>query len=445
MLSFKQFFRLIDFKVCAFVGEVTGLNERNQLASLAKKFNFSLSTALTDSAWNFVILPDTIATVSSALLVALARSASIVRLEYFMQLTTSNNFSEALMQPSCPAFPPKYLLPRPRRCEQISTALAGVRQLICLQQSDYGLLSPLQPYLNLAIVLGSAEECVNVPFCDLLVAGGGVRERIKVGQLARAIIAESFVEAFVQCNESLLFIENVYPLSNVSVLVEDEAVGDETIVEETGDEKDPLEREIETVPIAVNNEKPSPRQVKSISSLTPVATFSSSPVILQTIPSSLLRPQQPLSTSNATTTARIKFVKCHPLTRQPNSVPLLYGPHQLQSTAPTTSSAINQASNNVRKRVLIKDAWLAEGDSVQVEFNKNARTEAATVRRLGSTSGNTGTGLNSTLNANHTGAMTTAITPTIANNTADTTASPTIPTAAPKFQSSFFQNLQKKT
>ena len=315
------------------------------------------------------------------------------------------------------------------------------------------LLRPLEPYFQFTVQHQSLEDCSNVPFCDLIVCGGReTRAELRVRQLTRTIAIESLVDAFIQGNESLICIENVYPLVGVESVrnvdedekglheAEDVQMNPIAMADSMADASKPFSLAItmadasKPFPLA-NASKPT--TVLTEQSTTP----SSSPVILQPFPPSLLRPSQPPATATKT-----KFIKCHPLTRQPHSIPLLYGPHQLQSTAaPITAGA----GGTGRKRVLVRDEWLAEDDfgkGIRIGVSSNVGNTASAVK---STTINALTSSVSTVNTSITASTTTTPSTTTVPSTTTTQSTPSTTASntqtTSKFQSSFFQNLQKKT
>lgn len=475
-----RLFRIESVPVCVFVGEVSALNARSQLAALAARFAFSLSSDLSDPSWNFAILPDSIAQVTPGLLAALARSASIVRLEHFTQLAQSGGipFSEGLLQPHCSTlFPPQCLLPRAKRCEALSTALTGVRRLVCLEEGDYALLRTLESCLNVSVVLVTGGLAGSLPFCDLLVCAPEGRVGVRVDRLTRSVTAGSLIEAFLHADETLLCIENIFPAVEASEAAS-VAASDHQSTARTSSEPSlqqsnhpPAAAALPptTSPLPATAAANSTRNNASFKQQQPMPFVETSPVLRQPMPASLLRPiPPPTTTAAAAATGARRFVKCHPVNRQPGSVPVLFGPHQLQPTSLKAAAAA--AAANKKRRILVTDAWLAEDSTDKCEggevhittsttsavSNDNCRiglkpvncsddaVPTLTIATSTSTSANKGTNKDTNINTRtNTNSNTNAdtITNTGTNNPAARTSNPP-PANGPRFQSSFFQNLQ---
>lgn len=408
-----------------------------ELESLAHTFSFQLSNEISSPAWNYALFPDSIAAITPHLLAAMAHQAAIVRFDFFAQLRLANAFSEALIQPSIGPglfFTENHLLPRGSRQQLLSSAFSSVRQLVCSEEEHFDLLSALQSVLGKCQVV--LKQSDNIPYCDLIVVKDSELHAppIKLTQRSRVISLDSIIEAFILNNESHLRIESIEPVPAplIESLVES-LVKAEPVSEKVG--PSPITEQI---------------AIKPPISLSTTTSRTSSLVQVETIPQNFLR-TPPIPTTNPQVKNTKRFIKCHPTTRLPQSIPTLLGPDQLH----LTTAKIPAKKDEPRKRVLVRDEWLAEeafseGQPVRVVKVKPAQAENVKPVEALKKQNESKIEPVKEVNSGVTNPPATSSTTNTDTTTANTTPSHTTNTssnthtnAKTAFKSSFFQNLQR--
>ena len=463
--------RLKHIPIVLYTGAFNAPNLMTELKSLAHTFNFQLTEDLSSPAWNYALFPDQITAITPHLLNAMARQATIVRFDYFSQLRLGNTFHEGLVQPAVTPglfFTGNHLLARQSRKFLLAEALSSVRYLICLNEKHFQLLSALQLVLGKCSVTSTVPA--TIPYCDLIVVGEAELHNppIKLSQRSRFISIDSIVEAFILSNDTLLRIESLEPepIREVSVIETGNEIVNDSVAEIVN----------EIVNESVISGNPSTQSTPLLSSLSSTSiqasrSNSSSLVLVESIPQSFLRnPPHPHSTSLQSKNTK-RFVKCHPITRAPQSIPALLGPDQLRLT---TNNTINNNTtksapkrDDQKKRILVRDDWLAEdgfaeGQPVRIVKLKpvieresenimvNSRKPVENMPKqsspselknpIGATKPFEMKSSNEALNLNETMKPTTN---PPSSTTPRTTTTPPTSTSTSAFKSSFFQNLQR--
>lgn len=331
----------------------------SKLRELGSEFGFEVRVKGVKEAAYFILDCEDI---DAELIEALLLAKYIVSPSYFFQLnqhqlgSDGNCFSLALMQPiiSSKTFPMDCWIPQKSRLATFKTVFEGIKRFVLLEEDNEQLVKVIAGLLGIEVKITS--EPSNLKFNELLLirdANRSVSELI--GNPTRILDYESVIEALLRNDGQLIEIQTVYPESRVVEPETLKAVPVNTVKSNeinTGD----------CVPI-ITSPSPSIDQVYTGRSLTAVIP----------IPSNLLRPATELSTPAVppySIAKAPKFIKCHPKHRQPGTIPALIGPDQLASSTRRPAPLPQSPQSTMKRRVLVKDSWLAEDDFNESEIRQ---------------------------------------------------------------------------
>lgn len=460
-----------------------------------------------------------------SLLFGLAHDANFVTIDYFSQLTKdSNNFSVALVQPTCPAFfSANLLLPKSGRKDIFKKIFegCGCSQVYALEEETLDILRSFLHKQNVQFsqltMNKTATQMVDIRFCDLLVVSDASDVKsLKFIETSRVIKLKSLIEAFVRVDGRYLDIENVYanvnlpnpnPEAKIKIISDPHRDDAEFIfisLRTAANIKEPFVKEftrelvVKERPVSASTTTISFDSAASVTPFDPSSSAYEGPSLtcVVPIPANFLRSKSAVTQTQTQSELELEeraidsllpskkgFVKCHPVSYCPGSIPALIGPEQLQQVSNVVSTNPN-ADGKLKRRILVKDSWLAEDDQIDqvpVKLKPKSAVEAVKERKdffnaaipnkenscaLKSTSvfGNNASpliDLTDTIMSN-TNINTTSIPVTLStngysnttNNTSTSTTAatikptateaPTPATATSKFQSSFFKSLAKK-
>lgn len=425
---------LKDFSVFVKTNNPNYLNEMRVSGS---KFDFEIKNSVIEAAY-FILDTEEI---DSDLIKALILSKFIVSSAYFSQLLSNNysSFSLALMQPRIPSFPLDCWIPQKSRLVTLKTAFDGIKCFILSPDCRNFVVDSVKFIGNiLEINVKMVSDIGNLKFNELLMSSeGNLAELIQVP--IRKLEFESLVDALIRNDGNLIEINTIYPVKSLNNL-NNKTINDN--YEEVHDE----------IP-----------QIVSVPSVNQPVYSGRSLTIVHPMPSNFIRKLQAASTAPAPNPSPLipipsskppKFVKCHPIHRQPGTIPALIGPDQLEPSTGRPEFALGgklslTGTSNAKRRVLVKDSWLAEDDfedgrgaGVAVEAELKIKKESGlklSVKENLSEAGDANTKSKETEIETINVSKKVQLTTTIASTT------PTISsTTTSKFQSSFFKNLSNK-
>lgn len=428
--------------------------------------------------------------VDSDLIYALISCKFIVSPSYFSQLLQNNTMSLGLIQPAIisKSFPTDCWLPRKERLNLLRKAFEGIKRLIFIGGDKNELvIKIIGTFLEIETKSVQIYEIINLKFNELFVISSSICPNLKdLVDPIRTINYQSIIDAVIRCDGKLLEFSTIYPdKSRDQIFLDEKRERLSSFVDDS-----PIIKIVDTEPISSVDQLPFPLPV-SISELDSVLLNKISrendyrgPSLTAVVPMSatLLRPPQPQPhpqpLSDDSISKKPKFIKCHPRNRLPGTIPALFGPHQLQPCL-SINTVINNGVQGTKRRILVKDSWLAEDDLVEEDscksdintLNMNIKenlqqqnnlqekvsinSTAASSLELTSLDNNSNQqNIMSNLNKHKNSTITFNNTNNIINSASKTLSIPSVVPTSPtppsstatgnsKFQSSFFKNLSK--
>ena len=400
------------------------------LKEIGQRFGFDVRVKDVSEAAYFILDSEDI---DADLIEALLLGKYIVSPAYFSQLeqTDSNGhgFSLALIQPSISSrkVPLDCWIPQKSRLATFKTIFEGIKGFVLIDGNYSHLIESVKVVgMLLGIDIKILSEFSNIKFNELLIFSKNNCTNLaeQIANPVRILYFESVVDALLKNEGQLIEMQTVYPLNKSADAKSESVVEPKRIV--------PAETETVILEPIYNG--------RSLTAVIP-------------IPSEFLRekPSQSAISLHAPASKLPKFVKCHPRHRPPGTIPALIGPDQLEPSTrrPALTPTSPQSSNTLKRRLLVKDSWLAEDDFSETEIKKGTErtlsvkentalfnTQATKAALLSSnTEANTNNPINSVLASAEKSSSFHLQTPishaSIQSNS----------TASSKFQSSFFRNL----
>jgi hypothetical protein len=416
---------------------------------LKEKFGVDIVSSLQEAAYFVLDDDEEINEVDPDLISAFLSCKLIVSPSYFSQLLQSNTISLGLIQPSITSklFPVDCWLPRKERLNLLRNAFEGIRRLVMLEgDKNEKVLKTIGSHLEIETNSTQSYELRDLKFNELFIVSSLYPDVKDLKDPIRTVKYQSLIEAVIRCDGKLIEVSTVYPEKAKEL----ERERGDMLLNYGSKERGMLADEPQTIQIVDDMPSSSIEQATYLKVSAP-ASFSQeidyngpSLTAVFPMPASLLRPAQFQSQAPSDSSEKKpKFVKCHPRHRLPGSIPALFGPDQLQPCRPMTVNGDGVQSS--KRRVLVKDSWLAEEDLVEeeegldvkmVKENRQQRSNVPTKTTI------TEQSTVNKLNPMNISDQTTKI--------VETPLPPTNPAVPPapqatnsKFQSSFFKNLSK--
>jgi hypothetical protein len=398
---------------------------------LKEKFGIEAVTSLQEAAYFVLDDDEEINEVDPDLISALLSCKLIVSPSYFSQLLQSNTMSLGLIQPSITSklFPADCWLPRKERLNLLRSAFEGIKRFVMLEgDKNEKMFKTIGSHLEIETNSIQLYELRDLKFNEVFIVSSLYFDVKDLKDPIRTVNYQSLVEAVIKCDGKLIEVSTVYPEKTKEPEREREDYGSMDggmLVDE------PKTTQIVDLSSIEQHES---LKVSITSSLSQEIDYKGpSLTAVSPMPSSLLRPSD-------SSEKKLKFVKCHPRHRLPGSIPALFGPDQLQPCRPTIVNG--DGVQPLKKRVLVKDSWLAEEDLVEEEVKENRQQERSNFPTKTNVNVTEQSRINK-LNPMNISDQTTKI----------VEAPPPLPTTNPaipapqatnsKFQSSFFKNLSK--
>lgn len=442
---------------------------KGMFRELKAQFGIEVVTNVQEAAYFVIDDNEQINEIDTDLISAFLSCKCIVSPYYFSQLLQSNTMSLGLIQPTITSkmFPVDCWLPRKERLNVLRNAFEGIKRFVLLGgDKNENMVKIIGNALGIETKSIQSYELRELKFNELFVVSSIYPDAKDLKDPIRTVKYQSIIEAVVRCDGKLIEINTVYPEKlkepERNVTVDEQPKERPSFLKETPSSIEPKERvllvdqyqsmSIERLPSSI--ELPLPAPVNDFSFPQDLDYKGPSLTAVVPMPAKLLRPTQSQSSSVEPDTngKKPKFVKCHPRHRLPGTIPALFGPDQLQPCRPTTITNSNITGNvqGLKRRVLVKDSWLAEDDLVDEDAQgSSAATIVVKENKLQRnieqvTNSYTITNVNK---SNQTNAINQSTT-NISSNTntiplSATTTNITNPASNSKFQSSFFKNLSK--
>lgn len=332
---------------------------------------------------------------------------------FYTRLLHSNQFSVALMQPESRVIPCESWLPRRGRLDLLRGSFEGINELVVIRGE--GRIQQLKEEIALMVsrllgikflLLADQNECNARQFAFnqlLIVCATEPDPRIVCA--VRAVRFEAVLEAIVSNNLKAIDMETIYP-----------------------------PRVIETVEPVKSQPGPIPVELGQMTDQVSLTSLLPCPVDF------LRRPDK-----------KQKFIKCHPKHHRPGTIPALIGPDQLKAPSQVATMPVVASS---KRRILVKDSWLAEDDVLLVNDNSegeyggdNNTTNTINTMNTRNTisTRNINVVSNNEIESKLIQKVPISTTTQSTHSTHSTPISPIKTSATTKFQSSFFKNLSKKS
>lgn len=442
---------------------------KGMFRELKAKFGIEVVTNMQEAAYFVIDDNEQINEIDTDLIFAFLSCKCIVSPSYFSQLLQSNTMSLGLIQPTITSkiFPVDCWLPRKERLNMLRNAFEGINRLVLLGgDKNENMVKIIGNALGIETKSIQSYELRELKFNELFVVSSIYPDAKDLKDPIRIVKYQSIIEAVVRCDGKLIEVNTVYPEKpkelERNVAVDEQPKERLSFLKETPsfsieskervllvDQSMPLER----LPSSI--ELPLPAPVNDLSLSQDLDYKGPSLTAVVPMPSTLLRPAQSQSSSvePGTNGKKPKFVKCHPRHRLPGTIPALFGPDQLQPCRPTTIVNSNISGNvqGLKRRVLVKDSWLAEDDLVDEDAQgSSAATIVVKENKLQRnieqvTNSYSITNVNKSNQTNAINQITKNISSNNTNTIPPSASTTNIPNPASnsKFQSSFFKNLSK--
>lgn len=330
------------------------------IKSLAERFGFPLVEDVSEAAY-FVLNDNFTGEMDSHLVSALLQAKYIVSPAYFTQLksyTEQNSnfsFSLALIQPALVSklYPMDCWIPQKSRLQTFKSIFEGIKRFVVFENEYRRIIEIVQVF---AEIVGGIEvkvvgNCDALTFNELLIHSDSdwVRLNLKVNIPTRSLAFPLLLSALIRNDRQLAEINVIYPEvkeAKVNTIVEESR---KEVIEPISKIKTSIEPKTTSFEHNTLNSVESNIPTRSLTTLLPM-------------PANLLRPSISHQTSIPKPT---KFVKCYPKHRQPGIIPALIGPDQLNTLSRPVDTIPAPTGTDAKRRVLIKDSWLAEDDFVE--------------------------------------------------------------------------------
>ena len=418
-----------DFSVFISVGVSDNNLNLKIINELSSKYGFPVENDPRNALY-FILNDDFSGLLDANLVTALLLAKYIVSPTHFTtQLLNSEPnrpFSLALIQPSIVSklYPMDCWTPQRSRLLAFKNVFEGIKRFLVLDDScDSGVVSVMRVIGEIiggiqTHQISGIDEDFSIPFNELLILPNNSEFTVKVSSKPlRSVSYPSILEALVRSDSKLININTIYPLTSTVKIVEEGR-------SEKPKPKPPkinlAKNEIPApVPVIISAAVPIDLHDEDEDGTSPSPSPSPSLTTLIPMPSNLfIVPKSKTS----------KFVKCHPKHRQPGTIPALIGPEQLQASRPLSTSSTSAITT--KRRVLVRDSWLAEDDNLVEPVPRDK------VNTLNNNNLSHANNLQSNLNKS----TTNNAPPTSPTSTSTSTSSAPV---ASKFQSAFFKNLTK--